>query len=437
MSETLSLNTKAVLLLTAPLIAGKSNAKAKPLTPGEYERLARHLQENQAEPADLLKPDADTLKNKCGAAVDKARLTALLDRGFLLGQAVARWQERAIWVVSRADDTYPPMLKKRLKKYAPILLYGCGEKEIVNTSGALAIVGSRNANESLLEYTRRTAALAAGAGRNVVSGAARGVDQAAMNGALEAGGKVVGVLAGDLERTSMNREHRNLILQGRLALISPYDPRAGFNVGHAMQRNKVIYSLADAALVVNADFKKSGTWNGAMEQLEKLRLVPVYVRSTGEASKGLTALQEKGALPWPDAKDADSLAEAFRAATPKAPSAPAQSGLPFRMQQGPREPGRPEETIPAPRKMVGCAARTAEAPISGFAEELYETVRTLIPRILTKPKKIAEVAAELSVTNHQAQDWINRLVADGVLEKHARPVRYVVRQNGDFFREGS
>ena len=334
MIETLSPDTKAILLLTAPLIAGKSNTRIPPLTPGEYEKLVRRLKENQASPSDLLKPDADTLKDRCGAAVGKARLAALLGRGFLLSQAVARWQARAIWVVSRADEAYPSILKERLEKYAPILLYGCGEKEIVNrTSGALAIVGSRNANEPLLEYARRAAALAAGAGRNVVSGAARGVDQAAMRGALETGGKAVGVLAGDLERASMNREHRNPILQGRLTLVSPYDPRAGFHVGQAMQRNKVIYGLADAALVVSAELKKSGTWNGAVEQLEKLRLVPVYVRSSGETSAGLGALQEKGALPWPNPKDAAGLAETFRAAGPKTASAPVQRGLPFPARQ--------------------------------------------------------------------------------------------------------
>lgn len=51
----------------------------------------------------------------------------------------------------------------------------------------------------------------------------------------------------------MNREHRNLLIGDQLVLISPYDPSAGFNVGHAMQRNKLIYALADASLVVNAD----------------------------------------------------------------------------------------------------------------------------------------------------------------------------------------
>jgi predicted Rossmann fold nucleotide-binding protein DprA/Smf involved in DNA uptake len=92
----------------------------------------------------------------------------------------------------------------------------------------------------------------------------------------------------------MNREHRNLLLDGQLVLISPYDPSAGFNVGNAMQRNKLIYALADASLVVSSDLNKGGTWAGAIEQLDKLKFVPVYVRSTG-GSPGLDALRSKGA----------------------------------------------------------------------------------------------------------------------------------------------
>ena len=109
----------------------------------------------------------------------------------------------------------------------------------------------------------------------------------------------------------MNREHRNQLLDGHLVLISPYDPSAGFNVGHAMQRNKLIYALAEASLVVNADFNKGGTWAGAIEQLDTLRLVPVYVRSTGKTGRGLDALQQKGARLWPNPQDTDTFSAVF------------------------------------------------------------------------------------------------------------------------------
>lgn len=306
MSEALSPNTKAILLLTAPLIAGRGQRSADLLTPSEYKKLARHLRERSAQPADLLTPAADQILGDCGRLIDKARLERLLARGFLLSQAIERWYARAIWVVSRADATYPQRLKSRLREDSPAVLYGCGDRKILD-SGGLAVVGSRNADDALIEYTEEVGRLAASAGQTLVSGGARGVDQAGMRGALEAGGRVTGVLADSLERAAMQREHRNLLLEGQLVLISPYDPSAGFNVGHAMQRNKVIYALADAALVVSADVKKGGTWAGVTEQLEKLHLVPVFVRRSGEVSVGLDALAKKGALPWPDSIDADGL----------------------------------------------------------------------------------------------------------------------------------
>jgi hypothetical protein len=51
-----------------------------------------------------------------------------------------------------------------------------------------------------------------------------------------------------------------------------------------MQRNKLIYALADAALVVNSDFEKGGTWAGAIEQLERLHLIQARTLPRGDPS---------------------------------------------------------------------------------------------------------------------------------------------------------
>ena len=308
--QKLSVNTKAILLLTAPLIAGRGSSESDILTPGEYNRLARHLHAMQCEPADLLSQESVNLYRACQDVVDAKRMQSLLGRGFLLSQVVEHWQARAVWVVSRADAAYPRRIKARLRDSAPALLYGCGDVNVLETGG-LAVVGSRHVDNELIDYTMAAGQLAARAGRTVISGGAKGIDQAAMRGALEAGGKVIGVLAERLEKSAMNREHRNQIIDGRLVLISPYDPGAGFNVGHAMQRNKLIYALGDASLVVSSDINKGGTWAGATEQLDKLKLVPVYVRSTGVSSKGLDALRSKGALPWPEPHSADAFDAVF------------------------------------------------------------------------------------------------------------------------------
>jgi predicted Rossmann fold nucleotide-binding protein DprA/Smf involved in DNA uptake len=309
-------------------------------------------------------------------------------------------------------------LKERLKEDSPPVLYGCGERKILDTGG-LAVVGSRNADEEALEFTRTVGRLTARMRRTLISGGARGIDQAAMRGALDEGGHAAGVLADSLERAAMNREHRSLLMDGQLVIVSPYDPSAAFNVGHAMQRNKLIYALSDAALVVQTELQKGGTWEGAAEQLDKLHLVPVYVRSTGERSRGLEALRKRGALSWPDPEKQEDFDAALRAELPSEHSTPVQADLWQVARPTAAETDRVRECAPV--------ASGAEPPGSRPDEELFDKVRVLAPRIAADPKTAQEFAAALGVAKSQANQWLRRLVADGVLEKLTRPVRYVAR----------
>ena len=214
MTTELSSNAQAILLLTAPLIAGRGKPSVDPLTAGEYRRFARRLRELQREPADLLDPGASTLLKECRFDSDPERIERLLGRGFLLSQAMERWRTRAIWVVSRADAAYPQRVKKRLGEDAPPILYGCGDATLLD-GGGLAVVGSRNVDDTLVEYTEEVGRLTAMARRVVISGGARGIDQAAMRGALEAGGNVMGILADSLEKAAVRREHREALMDGR------------------------------------------------------------------------------------------------------------------------------------------------------------------------------------------------------------------------------
>ena len=463
MTPTLSPNTQAILLLTAPLIAGRGTSSSELLSPGEYKRLARHLREIQREPADLVSPNASDLLRACQPVIDEARLQRLLGRGFLLSQVIERWQARAIWVVSRADAEYPRRLKARMREDAPAVIYGCGDISLLELGG-LAVVGSRHVDDSLIDYTMAVGRLAARAGRTLVSGGAKGIDQAAMRGALEAGGKVSGVLADSLEKTTMNREHRNLLLDGQLVLISPYDPSAGFNVGNAMQRNKLIYALADASLIVSSDLNKGGTWAGAIEQLDKLKFVPVYVRSVSGSSPGLEALRSKGALLWPNPQDTDGFEGVFDVAT-LLPTAPPQSGLALFPGDGPpkvvptvpavqemqlaiealTEPMSPPVSEPSEvpvnptRDPVPSVAQTTEAstetarsvptPASTPADLLFAAAREVIQLLLKDPMKDTEVAAALDVSNAQAKAWLQRLVDQGAIEKQKKPAGYIVKQS--------
>ena len=438
MNPNFSPNTQAILLLTAPLIAGRSEPSPDLLTPGEYKRLARHLHQLSQEPADLLSAQSDEILREAQTVIDATRLKRLLARGFALSQAVERWQSRAIWVVSRADAEYPQRLRERLKEDRPAVLYGCGERSILD-SGGLAVVGSRNVDESLIEYTQSIGRLAAKARKTLVSGGARGIDQAAMRGALESGGKVSGVMADSLEKTTMTREHRNLLIEGQLVLISPYDPSAGFNVGNAMQRNKLIYALADAALVVNSDYAKGGTWTGAVEQLDKLRFVPVFVRSDDSTNKAFSALRQKGALPWPNPEDADGLIDVLnglhvpqKADTPPSQLTLSEAILPTIAEtvdpaSAPTPPEKHAPTEPSPPSVQKYPESTsilesnelviADAPATNPADILFDAAKRCIIQVLVAPMKVPEITDSLGVTQAQVKEWLQRLVDDGIVEK--------------------
>ncbi len=424
MIEPLTPNTQAILLLTAPLIAGRGETTRDLLSLGEYNRLALILRQKQKQPADLLSPDAQELIEVCAQPFGRSRLDALLGRGFLLTQAVERWNARAIWVISRADAKYPRRLKAKLKEDAPPLLYGCGDIALLE-KGGLAVVGSRHVDDELVGFTENVGRLSAEAHRNIVSGGAKGIDRAAMHGALMAGGDVAGVMADSLERAALARDNREPLMEGRLVLISPYDPAAGFNVGHAMQRNKLIYALADAALVVTSDFEKGGTWAGAIEQLERLHFVPVFVRNGANAGKGNAALLSRGGKPWPNPQSGNELGEALVAAAECVAAEPKQDTLSLNLREEPVVYDAAPVVRPTKATVEKAEPTATDAKPSPEAE-LLNTVREILRCELAEARTEEEVATLLVVTKPQAKAWLARLVEEAVLEKvtKPKPVRY-------------
>ncbi|MBX3387747.1 MAG: DNA-protecting protein DprA [Phycisphaeraceae bacterium] len=406
MTGDVSANTKAILLLTAPLLVGRPREPAALITQGEYKRVRLRLAELCKQPADLLGSDAETLAEEMADLIAPPRLHSLLARGFLLAQAIERWHSRAIWVISRADAAYPKRLKDRLKDDAPPVLYGCGDEGLLDRGG-LAVVGSRAADQELLEYAAVVGRLAAKAGMNIVSGGAKGIDRAAMSSALEAGGGVVGVLGDSLESAAINRETRESLLHGKLVLVSSFDPLAPFFAGHAMQRNKVVYALADAGLVVNADKGKGGTWTGAVEQLKKYRVVPVFVRATGAASEALRALAGMGAQAWPEPSAPDELRSAV-ASQPVAASK--REGFLF------------DDSLRTPSLEIPASVAVTASP----AEALFSTARALLVGVLETPKSEQEIVAELGTVKSQTSAWLKRLVAEGAITKKGRPAKYAI-----------
>jgi predicted Rossmann fold nucleotide-binding protein DprA/Smf involved in DNA uptake len=290
--------TQAVLLLTAHL--GKvAPGQPKPLGPVEYGRFAQWLKERGLDPAKLLVADPRTvLAEWVDARIPVERITYLLGRGTALGLALERWDRAGLWVITRADAEYPSRLKQQLKTESPPVLFGSGNRSLLN-SGGLAVVGSRDATAPELAFATELGGRAASEGVCVVSGGASGVDEFAMLGAIQSEGNAVGVLADHLLRASTSAKYRTAIMAGRLALVSPFNPEAAFDVGNAMARNRYIYCMADAAVVVATGERSGGTWNGAIQNL-KQAWVPLWVKGGADAGAGNAALVAQGAKWLPE-----------------------------------------------------------------------------------------------------------------------------------------
>ena len=370
----MSLNSQsddAIMLLTVSF--GRSNdASKRPLSVKEWSAFVRWLDDKGSQPGNLLNDD-----QRHSLLIDwpeKERVASLLQRGVALGLLKEKLRRAGLWVLTRADPNYPSLLKKRLRWDSPPILFGCGNRSLLNERG-IAIVGSRNATEEDLQRTTELATKAASQELTVVSGGARGVDQYAMLGSLANGGTAAGVLADGLLRAATSAKYREYLMDDKLVLVSPYNPEASFNVGNAMGRNRYIYCLSRTAIVIHCQWGKGGTWEGAQENLKNQWVSLWFNRIEDyELFSG-----RFGGYPLP--KNMDDLTTIY-------------------------EPER------------------------ALQEDFYWNFLNNLKRMTKEnPLKGDEIVEKSGLRKAQVYDWLNRGVNEEYVDKHTKPVRYQYRTN--------
>ncbi len=367
-------DASAILLLCATLGKRQRDIEA-PLTIREYNVLAETLRHHDLRPQSLLTGDRSTFLSVVGELPQKAqvslspeRLERLLERGGQLALALSKWSSHGIWISTRADATYPSRYRQKLGRAAPPIVFGIGPQALLE-KGGVAVVGSREPDALSESFTRRVGEWAAKSSVQVVSGAARGVDEISMLTCALHDGTAVGVVAESLLRLSTRREFRTQIIANRVALISSFDPEAPFTVGNAMARNRWVYALADCGLVVASSEGRGGTWAGAVEALKQG--VAVFVKTGNPQRPGNDALLEYGAKPAPD-----DLSEMLA-----------------------------EQPLPS-------------TPVSPLVDtDIFSTVVPIILTALRKPSTAKELGIVLDLTPAQVKAWLTKLVADGKVSK--------------------
>lgn len=324
---TFSPDSQALLLLCSHLGLSSSFGYA-PLTLRDWNPLAKKLQSLSLRPAALLGLNTEELKKLLEITEEEAeRIARLLQRSGSLAIELERLGSLGIQVLTRADPDYPVRYRQHLKDSAPTILFYAGEKALLGQPG-IAVVGSREldkAGQACAEFVGNACGMS---GLVLYSGGAKGVDTISMNAALAARGTAVGILANSLEKAIRDPQNRAAIRRGDLCLVTPYSPSTPFSVGAAMGRNKLIYTLADYAIVVASDAKKGGTWAGATEAL-KAKWIPVFVLEHPQMPQGNILLIKKGAFkfPHPFPENQFKLKTWLESHTAKSPSGPLQPGL--------------------------------------------------------------------------------------------------------------
>lgn len=173
------------------------------------------------------------------------------------------------------DPRYPEAL--RGIAHPPLALFVVGDPGLL-VQPQIAVVGSRAATPQGLDNARAFAAELSRRGLIVTSGLALGVDGAAHQGALDAGGATIAVCGTGLDRVYPAR-HKPLaqaLLAGGGALVSELAPGAGALRQHFPSRNRIISALSLGVLVVEASVDSGSliTARQAAEQGREVFAIP-------------------------------------------------------------------------------------------------------------------------------------------------------------------
>lgn len=212
----------------------------------------------------------------------------------------------SIHSIGKGDPDYPEQLRDLGD--APEQLWWTGDWSAL-ARPLVAVVGTRRATSYGLRVTRELAGALARGGACVISGMALGIDAAAHQAALEAGGATVAVLGTGVDvpyPRAHARLHRDIASRG--LVISEMAPGARSHRGSFIKRNRIIAALARLTIVVEAPFGSGALWTAkaAMDLDRDLGAVPGQIDSP--QSQGVNELMRDGAQTIASIDDALCLA---------------------------------------------------------------------------------------------------------------------------------
>lgn len=243
---------RGFLLLTGHL----GNPERRVLTTAQLRTLADRMKDAKKPEENRELLEKDLVKLGYDREMAK-RILGLLEEEAVLDYYLRRAGQMDCIPITRVSPDYPLLLRQRLGLDSPGCLWAKGDIRILNTP-AIALVGSRELRESNRRFAEAVGRQAAEQGLTLVSGNARGADRTAQEACLEAGGRVISIVADEL---SKQPRRRNLLYLSEDGFDEP------FSAQRALSRNRCIHALGRMVFVAQSDLGKGGTWDGTVKNL--------------------------------------------------------------------------------------------------------------------------------------------------------------------------
>lgn len=243
---------RGFLLLTSHL----GDPDRKVLTAAQMRILADRVRnaQNPGEDRELSEKDLVSLGYSREMA---SRIVKLLSQEDVLDHYLQQGKRAGCVPVTRVSRDYPLILRQRLGLDSPGCLWVKGDVSLLNTP-AISLVGSRELREENGRFAAAVGYHAAMQGLTLVSGNARGADRTAQEACLNAGGRVISIVADELGKF---RQRRNVLY------LSEDDFDEGFSAQRALSRNRCIHALGQVVFVAQSDLHRGGTWDGTVKNL--------------------------------------------------------------------------------------------------------------------------------------------------------------------------
>jgi len=289
---------------------------------------------------------------------------------------IRRAEQAGATLIPFSDANYPPRL--RMIADPPPLLYVKGEVR-ADDDRAVAVVGSRSASEYGQRVARNLCRDLASLGFTVVSGMARGLDGAAHEAALSAGGRTLAVLGSGVDRP-YPPEHEKLYhrIREKGAVISEFPMGTRPLAFNFPARNRLISGLSLGVVVVEAT-EKSGSLITAALALEQGREVFAVPGEVGASrSRGTHRLIRQGA------KLVESVADIVEEIAPQLLN-------------------RASVSRPGAQRMLPQQARAAARKVFALLQERSAQIDEVIESSGLSPAEVSEILLDLELQGYVRQ----------------------------------